>query len=118
MSAVKINLVCIIISVFAGYHLQTIYEINNSIYWKYSLACLIIRTDSPAIINSNYLTPILVFIHYRIHGLISLYQEADSCHYTMPACTVPKLLSSVLRIPRVSRNPLRTALSQNFLLYR
>ena len=80
MSAVKINLVYIIISVFAGYHLQTIYEINNSIYWKYSLACLIIRTDSPAIINSNYLTPILVFGRYVIHGLKFLYQEADSSH--------------------------------------
>jgi len=33
MSAVKINLVYIIISVFARYHLQTISEINNSIRW-------------------------------------------------------------------------------------
>jgi len=37
---------------------------------------------------------------------------------TSPACTVPKLLSSVSRNPRVSRNPLRAALSQNLQFYR
>ena len=31
MSAVKINVECVIISVFAGYHLEIISEINNSI---------------------------------------------------------------------------------------
>ena len=46
---------------FAGYHLQTVSEINTTIRWLYSAACLTARTDSPVIINSNYLTSIIVF---------------------------------------------------------
>jgi len=45
-------------------------------------------------------------------NLMLLYKEADSSHYG----TVPKLLSSVSRNPRVSRNPLRTAVAEPSIL--
>jgi hypothetical protein len=48
----------------------------------------------------------LVFRHYLIHGLTLLHQEADSSHYTTPACTVPKLLLSVSRNPRGIQEPI------------
>jgi len=80
------NSLCIIISQFAGYHLQTISEINT-IRWLYSFVCLIIRTDSPVIINPNYLTPALGYRRYLSHSLLTA--------VTTSARTVPKLYQAL-----------------------